>query len=234
MNNEQVLSVRQQYGAYAGLSLTVLGLTAILLPGASASFCRFLGGADPILVVFGAAVTGWAALGVLRKQGGYEILRGRTTLRGMIVAAVLATVMGFAIVVADLLLRYPANINVPWPEALLFYPAIGFVAEIFFHVVPLALLMLLCSPLSRRWTEDRFGWIAIICVAALEPIFQVTFDRGPFDRLDAYTIIHVFVFALLQLWVFRRYDFFSMYGFRLWYYAYWHLLWGVLRLEWLF
>ena len=150
------------------------------------------------------------------------------------VAAGLATVMGFAIVVADLLLRYPANINAPWPEALLFYPAIGFVAEIFFHVVPLALLMLLFSPLSRRWNEDRFGWIAIVCVAALEPIFQVTFDRGPFDRLDAYTMIHVFVFALLQLWVFRRYDFFSMYGFRLCYYSYWHVLWGALRLEWLF
>ena len=50
-----------------------------------------------------------------------------------------------AVVVADILLRYPEDTNAPWPAALLFYPAIGFVAEILFHVVPLALLMLLLA-----------------------------------------------------------------------------------------
>jgi hypothetical protein len=50
----------------------------------------------------------------------------------------------------------------------------------------------------------------------------------------AYTWIHVFVIAFLQLYVFRRFDFVSMYSFRLFYYAYWHILWGVIRLEVLF
>ncbi len=51
---------------------------------------------------------------------------------------------------------------------------------------------------------------------------------------SAYTWLHVFAIALLQLLVFRRYDFVSMLGTRLCYYAYWHLLWGVVRLEVLF
>jgi hypothetical protein len=40
--------------------------------------------------------------------------------------------------------------------------------------------------------------------------------------------------AFLQLYVFRRFDFASMYAFRLVYYAYWHILWGVIRLKVLF
>jgi hypothetical protein len=31
--------------------------------------------------------------------------------------------------------------------------------------------------------------------------------------------------------VFRRYDFVTMYSFRLFYYAYWHIAWGVIRLR---
>lgn len=234
MKTETPLPQRWQYAAYSGLSLVALGLTAILLPQASASFRRFIGSANPFLIVVATAVAGAGALTYLQKSAGFEILKGRATLRGMAVSAGLATLLGVAIIVADIILRYPAEINVPWPEAWLFYPVIGFIAEILFHVLPLALLMFLLSPLRKRWGQGRIGWIAIVCVAILEPIFQVTFDRGPFDRLDAYTIFHVFIIALLQLWVFRRYDFFSMYGFRLCYYAYWHLLWGVLRLEWLF
>ena len=44
----------------------------------------------------------------------------------------------------------------------------------------------------------------------------------------------VFVIAVLQLYVFRRFDFASMYSFRLVYYAWWHILWGTIRLSVLF
>ena len=63
---------------------------------------------------------------------------------------------------------------------------------------------------------------------------QVLFDSEPFSWADVYTWVHVFAIALLQLYVFRRFDFTSMYVFRLIYYAYWHIIWGVLRLELLF
>ena len=52
-----------------------------------------------------------------------------------------------AIIIADFFIRYPEDINVPVPEALLFYPAVGFVAEIAFHVLPLALLLFVLAPL---------------------------------------------------------------------------------------
>ena len=60
------------------------------------------------------------------------------------------------------------------------------------------------------------------------------FERDPFSWAAAYTWVHVFAIALLQLAVFRRYDFALMYAFHLFYYAYRYIAWGVFRLDVLF
>ena len=136
------------------------------------------------------------------------------------------------IVIADFVIRYPQDINVPFPQALLFCPAVGFMAEIMFHVLPLALLLLASTPLVGRLGGERVVWLGILLVAVLEPTFQALFEG--FTWRAAYTWIHVGAIALLQLYAFRRFDFVSMVAFRLIYYAYWHILWGVIRLEVLF
>ena len=177
---------------------------------------------------------GAAALWVLRSRYAFVILKGRATLQGIALSAVLATALGVAIVIADLFIRYPEDTNVPVPQALLFYPAVGFVAEIVFHVLPLAVLLLALSPLAGRLGRDRVVWIGVLLVAVLEPTFQVLFAGKALTWGDAYTWIHVFAIAFLQLYVFRRFDFVTMYAFRLVYYAYWHILWGVIRLKVLF
>ena len=51
---------------------------------------------------------------------------------------------------------------------------------------------------------------------------------------SAYVGVFVFVFTVVELYVFRRYDFMSMYAFRLVFYMWWHITWGYLRLRWLF
>ena len=224
----------RQYWAYVGLSLVVIALTAILLPSSSAYFRPYFGSVNPLLVAIVAIVAGGASLGLLKSRGWFEILKGRASLRGMVLSAGLATVLGAAIIIADCFIRYPENINVPPPEALLFYPAIGFVAEIVFHVVPLTLLMLGLAPLEKRLGADRVIWLCIVLVAVLEPTFQVMFMGDPLSWSAAYTWIHVCAIALLQLYVFRHYDFVTMYAFRLFYYGYWHIAWGVIRLKVLF
>ena len=52
---------------------------------------------------------------VLQSRYAFLILKGRTTLRGVAVSAALASVLAVAIVVADLLIRYPQDMNVPVP-----------------------------------------------------------------------------------------------------------------------
>ena len=228
------LDLRWQYAVYGALALVAFISIVLLLPSSGAYFYRFFGGMNAILVVVIASAVGAAALWVLGSQYAFAILKSRTTLRGLALSAVLATLLGVAIVVADLIIRYPQDTNVPVPQALLFYPAVGFVAEIVFHVLPLALLLLALKPLAGRLGKDRVVWLGVLLVAVLEPTFQVLLERKAFTWGDAYTWVHVFAIAFLQLYVFRRFDFVSMYSFRLFYYAYWHILWGVIRLKVLF
>jgi hypothetical protein len=228
------LDLRWQYAAYFALSLVALIFIVILLPSSGAYFRRFFGETNAILVIVVASVVGAAALWVLQSSYEFDLLKGRTTLRGVALSAVLATVLAVAIVIADFIIRYPQDTNVPVPQALLFYPAVGFVAEIIFHVLPLVLLLLALTPLVGRLGRERVVWLGILLVAVLEPTFQVLFEGKAFTWGAAYTWIHVFVIAFLQLYMFRRFDFVSMYSLRLFYYAYWHILWGVIRLEVLF
>jgi hypothetical protein len=228
---------RRHYTAYVILTFLAIGLTALLMPSSSGYFRHYFGETNPLLVVVLASISGGISLSLLHALGTFEIFSGRTTLRGIGVSAGLASVLAVAIIIADFFIRYPEDTNVPLPEALLFYPAVGFVAEIAFHVLPLALLMLVLSPLRRKRGSDRRirpVWLAIAIAAVAEPTFQVVLPGDGFSLASAYTWLHVFAIASLQLYVFKRYDFISMYSFRLIYYAYWHVAWGVIRLEVLF
>ena len=40
-------------------------------------------------------------------------------------------------ILIDINIVYPADMNIPFPESLLFYPIIAFLVEIIFHVVPM-------------------------------------------------------------------------------------------------
>lgn len=220
--------------AYLALSTAALGLTVVIGPSSPASFARFFGGVEPAIVVIAASLAGGVALGWLRSRFGFRVLRGQGTIRGMAVSAALATALAVPIVIADIVLRYAEDMNVAVPQALAFYPAVGYVAELVFHVVPLAVTLLVLSPIRDRMGRDRLVWLAIGLVAALEPTFQMLFARDPLSPLAAYTWGHVYAISFLQLAVFRRYDLVSMVTLRLVYYAYWHILWGTIRLEALF
>jgi hypothetical protein len=223
-----------QFVAYLLVSLVALIFALILLPSSDTYFRRFLGELNPILVIIIAAIVGAVALHFLQARYGFVIFIGKGAIPGVKLSVVLSTLLAIAIVTADFFIRYPEDTNVPLPHALLFYPSIGFVAEIIFHVVPLALLLIILNPLGGWIGREKFIWAGIFLVAVLEPTFQVAFEGKSLTWGSAYTWIHVFVIAFLQLYVFRRFDFISMYSFRLFYYMYWHILWGVIRLQVLF
>ena len=220
-----------QYAAYIIISLAGLISIVILLPSSGMYFRRFFGEMNALIVIVLASIVGAVALWLLQEKFYFVLFMGKETIRGLKLSAVLASVLAMAIVVADFFIRYPEDTNVPIPQALLFYPAVGFVAEIVFHVLPLALLLIFLNPLGSWIGKERVVWLGTLIVAVLEPTFQVLFEGKAFTWGAVYTWIHVFVFTILQLYVFRRFDFVSMYSFRLVYYAYWHILWGVIRLN---
>lgn len=230
----QLSKQQWQHIVYIALSMLSLLFAVVLnfLPGGY--FQKYFGGFDAITVIVIASVIGLIALWVLQSNYSFVILKRGKTVRGVSLAAVLATALAVAIVIADYIIRYPQNINVPLPQALLFYPAIGFVVEVVFHVIPLALLLFIFKPLAISIGKERTVWIAILLVAAIEPSFQVLFQERAFMLSDIYTWMHIFVINLLQLYLFWRFDFVSMFVFRMVYYLNWHILWGTVRLDVLF
>jgi hypothetical protein len=205
--------------------------TFLALPASAPYYRRFVGEANPVLAVVVASLVGGACLAALKPLGGFAVLQRDRLVRGLATAAGLATLFAAAIVVADLALRYPIDLNAPLPQALVFYPSIGLVAEVAFHLVPLTAVLLLLLPLRHGiGSHRRVAW-AIAIVAVAEPTFQVLLGGGALTTIDVYTALHVFAFALAQLYIFRRYDFMAMFAMRLVYYLYWHIAWGWLRLD---
>jgi len=205
------------------------GLLSLSLGGAR-FYAPYFGTIPPLLAIAIATALGLVSLGFLRSRGWFQI-RAANTLRGVVVAAVVASIFGIWQICADLFVtRFPKDINVPAPQSLLFYPTIGYVVEVFFHALPLAALLFLADLLGKwRPNTTALIWFCIVCVSALEPVL-VHMRMGA----AAYVGVFVFVFTLVELDIFRRYDFVSMYAFRLVFYLWWHVTWGYWRMRWLF
>lgn len=233
---EFIARERPQYRVVAALSLGTIVLTGLLHYFDAHAFQRVMGGINPLAASLLVVVLGVVFLPLLLARGWFAIYR-KENLKGLLIACGLASLLGVIVIPADLIIVYPDDINVPFPESLLFYPVVGFFAEILFHVLPLSLLLIFLSSMFKAANRNKIIWFSIAVVALLEPIYQtlwmVSLDRYPVWAV-AYDATHVLAINLLQLIIFRRYDFVSMYAFRLVYYLFWHIGWGALRLEILF
>lgn len=78
-------------------------------------------------------------------------------------------------------------------------------------------------------------WPSILLTALAEPLLQTTFFAGAYPTWTVMLVgFHVFAFSVIELALFKAYDFVSMYWFRIAYYVAWHMMWGNLRLRVLF
>ncbi|MDH3379252.1 MAG: hypothetical protein OEQ39_20190, partial [Gammaproteobacteria bacterium] len=136
---------------------------------------------------------------------------------------------------ADIAFRLPVNINVPLPAALIFYPVIGYVAQIALHIVPFTIILFLLRSFLPAGDPSRHMWAGILLASVPEAIFQTVFTVNGQDPLGiaAYVAVSLFLFGVVELNLLRRFDFATMYAFRFIYYCYWHLTWGNVRLHWL-
>ena len=158
-------------------------------------------------------------------------------LKGLFYSSGLAALFGLIAIIVDFSTRfYPADVNILFPKSLLFYPAMGFYAETVFQVLPLTLILIILAPLSKKKNSNKIIWIGIFVASLFEPIFQtLPLISGQFPLWFAsFEFLRIFLVILSQLTFFKRYDFVTMYWFRIVYYILWHIVWGYFRLELLF
>jgi hypothetical protein len=212
--------------------LAVAGALALRLMGFG-GYAPYFGRLDPILVTAIAGALGWAILPSLGERVRIPPPPGE---RGLGRAAAIATVLAALMIAVDTRIPFPAGINAPPPAALLFYPSIGLVAEVAFHLAPLGLVLFVLDRVPALRGSSTPVVAGLVVASLVEPAFQVLpSTTGPFvPARSLYVAIHVWVLSGLQLWLFRRHGFFAMYLLRLVYYFWWHIVWGALRLALLF
>ena len=225
---------KSQYLVFLSLSIAVMLLTGLIYFTNKLPFERFIGRINPLLAGIFIILLGAVLFTVLLSHSWFAIYK-KGNLKGLYRSSGLAAILGGIMILVDLKIVFPADTNTLLPASLLFYPAIGFFVEILFHVLPLSLLIVTLTSLFRNARFENIIWTSILLVALLEPVYQTLWmgDRYPLWAV-AYVGFHVFLINLFQLIIFKRYDFISMYSFRLVYYLFWHIGWGYIRLKVLF
>jgi hypothetical protein len=221
-----------QYWAVGIMSAAVMFATFILVTFGRPVFGRFIGSVNPLFAALCVSLTLAAITPFALKMGVFEIYSTKT-MTGVLLSACVASFFGLVVIVADTKIVFPHEMNILFPESLLFYPVIGYCVEILFHVLPVFVIFFFSI---TRVNRHVLWWVAVVAVAAIEPSFQTLtgFAEGYAIWVGVFVFVQVFAINVCQLVIFRRYDFISMYAFRLVYYLFWHIGWGYFRLQVLF
>jgi hypothetical protein len=230
---KQLTDQQLHFVILAGLYGILFGFLAFLSPQ---HFYRFTGAANPFVVFSAAAALGALSFNSLLPPNAFRLFERQASLRRWVEVAALAVAFGVIAIAADVMHPFPKDLNIPWPDSPLFYPVIGFIVEIVMHVMPLAILLVVARLMTGKPASSTAVTLAIIAVAIVEPAYQAFegLRADPSPGVAVFVAVHVFLIDLAGLWLFRRYDFVTMYAFRLAYYAIWHVVWGYLRLVILF
>lgn len=225
------------YWAFAVLA--VAAAAGLVSAGRAGDFDRFLGPVPPLLAMAAATIVGAVALRHLEVRGWSKVwskdAQRPVSLRAVGEPATAAFVFAVLAVTADAAIGFSEDMNTPWPQSVLFYPAIALVAEVVFHLAPLALVLAATGWCFADHRLDRRVWLAVAAVAFVEAMFQVLDALGgPAPVIAVFVGPHLFAIGAYELTALRRFGFVSIVAFRLVYYLLWHIAWGEVRLALLF
>ncbi|MBY0564411.1 MAG: hypothetical protein K2P58_09505 [Hyphomonadaceae bacterium] len=204
-------------GVVAAVAIFAICAAWLAAPHLPQWFARFFGSAPPALCIAGLGVAALVLTPLLKRRGWWGAFR----LEMLLVVPLLVAGFALAITVADRLAGFPPDLNAPLPWSLLYYPAMGFAAQVGLHLVPLAAIVLW----APRFAQAR-PWMTMAAASAPEAMLQVMSSES---TVAAFVAAHLVLFGVTELLLLRRYGFIAMYAFRLGYYLYWHILWAAWR-----
>lgn len=216
-------------GLFAMFSIAAVVLTAWQAEVDRSVFARFLGAVNPTGAMILAALVGVVAVAYLQGNSDFTMLGPGESSDAVSIIAWAVPVLAASAIGADLVLRFPEDANVAVPDALRFYPAIAVFVESTLHLVPIAVLVALFGMPTGL---DVTFWRIAVPVALVEAVLQAVYATS--IGTSIFSAVQLTVFGVVQVWIFWRFGFAWMLGFRLAYYALWHVVWGVVRLELLF
>ena len=144
-------------------SALMLLLTAALYLFDADAYSLFLGKNNPVLVILALSVGGYLLLSLLRNYG-FRIHQTGDNKQRLVMFAY-APVLAFCIAVVDLLVIFPVDMNILFPQSISYYPALGFVVEVIFHLAPLSIVLFSVNKVFGRLSELSI-WVGVLGTSA--------------------------------------------------------------------
>jgi hypothetical protein len=120
----------EQHVSVVLLCLSVVVCTLALFLSGSAVFRPYFGDINPLVATIAITVVATASLIFLDSHDWLRFSKKGALHQGLLYSAIVATLLAIPIILVDVALVFPTDINVPSPQSLLFYPVMGYVAEI--------------------------------------------------------------------------------------------------------
>lgn len=195
-------------------------------------YSRFLGNFNPAFLVL---ALGAAAIPLYHFFDSHGFRRRKLSgrPRGFNGAVLAGACFGLLFIPVDLLFKMSPDINVLFPQSLLYYPVLGFIVDVLFHLIPVSLLYFLEGavlpfPVKK---DHRILMACLPCIFA-EPVFQLGILTEGYS-LFFKSLLFFFLtgYSICQLFLLVRRGFHFMLLFRYGHYFVWHILWGMIRLK---
>lgn len=216
-------------GLFLVISVGAVAVTVWQVAVDRSVFEPFFGAMNPTATMIAATVAGVVAMAWLQGNSDFAVSGPGEWTGALSIIAWTVPLLAAAAIGADLLLRFAEDTNVAIPDALRFYPAIAVFVEIVLHVVPIAVLVAI---FGMPTALDATFWRIAVPVALVEAVLQAAYADS--IGTSIFSAVHLVAFGVVQVWVFWRFGFVWMLGFRLAYYCLWHVAWGAARLGLLF
>ena len=217
-------------------SVAVIACLYLVLLSGDVDLGLYFGNVSPVLSVAIVCAIGVLVLYALHKYSGFSVYDPYKFRKGIPVAVALVCPFMIIMTIVDVALRFPPDINVALPTAIVFYPAIAYVAQIALHVAPFAILLASTTLIFKSRSTTWCIWLSITIASAIEATFQAvsSSDGHGLSIIAGIVAVILWLYGVAELYLYRRFDFATMYAFRIFSSGYWHLLWGNLRISWFY
>ena len=144
MSVRAILS-RPAYFPLLALSVLVLTAGVHLAIREPQLFAPYFSIVLPPIAIPAAYLNGWPALIHLSERSYFTLNSLQKWQRSLRFTTLHALGFAVSVTIADLVLRFPRDINVSLPAVLIFYPVMAYVVALVAHAIPLAFLMALAQ-----------------------------------------------------------------------------------------
>jgi hypothetical protein len=186
-----------QYQIYMGLASLIITLTGIFHFRDEHIFQRYTGSINSLIAGVTIIITGFILLSFMLSKGWFVIYKKEHLKKRLRLISIACVFIPVSILV-DVKVGFPPEMNILFPDSLLFYPAIAFFVEIIFHVMPLATLLYLLTTIFKTISDHKITGVCIIIVALAEPVYQ-TLDMFSSHHFPLWSSL----FILLNLFLFN-------------------------------